>query len=293
MAAPVHPYSDYGVALRTLRSARSSLGWVLFFCVVVQFLGFATMYWTQQPYTFMKPGYEVQRTRFDDLYDQIQLQIQDWTPPPAATQGAGTQSATQAGVETMPAVTMPPRPLAVPFLVPNEESRRLNIHKQWDATYTVLVPVTQMLGLIAAASIPVLVFITLLLVLVAQAPGVAQITRALIWSVLLLFLVLPWQYFMQSFPIPGILYGYSELLRFVGPHVVPSGTAVPLYEKFILIARFILWPLLAMVVLLITSERLRAGLMLSIGHPIQSMAGGGRGRVPAAGAGGGTPARKA
>ncbi len=58
MPSPVHPYSDYGVALRTLRSARSWLAWLLAFCVVTQMVGFTLMRYTQQPYKSMKPAME-------------------------------------------------------------------------------------------------------------------------------------------------------------------------------------------------------------------------------------------
>ena len=49
MPSPVHPYSDYGVSLRTLRAARSWLALMVITSVIVQFVGFALMWWTPQP----------------------------------------------------------------------------------------------------------------------------------------------------------------------------------------------------------------------------------------------------
>jgi hypothetical protein len=132
-----------------------------------------------------------------------------------------------------------------------------------------LVPLTQILGLIATASQTIIVFITLLVVLVAQAPGVAQITRSLIWSVLLLFTILPWQYFARDFPIPGVIYGYHELLQQIGPHVV--GEHVYRYQVALVYLRFVVWPALGLLIQLIMSERFRAGIMIAIGHPLQSI----------------------
>lgn len=253
MASPVHPYSDYGVALRTLKSARGWLALLLFLCVVCQWVGFGLMYGTGQPYKFQKPGYTViqeEPTRF-------QVAGREWRKWWHGE--ATTQDATQPGGRTSDTV----------FFEGTPQSRRLNIHEQWDATYTMTVPMTQVLGLMAACSQTIIVFLTLLVILVAQAPGVAQVTRSLIWTTLLLFMVLPWQYFARSYPVPGILYGYDEMLRMIARRVV--GEKLAGYEILLIYARFIIWPAMAMLVLLITSERFRAGIMLAIGHPLQSM----------------------
>jgi hypothetical protein len=233
MPSPVHPYSDYGVSLRTLRTARGWLGFWLLACVVWQFVGFALMYWTQQPYMSMRPEYVQQ------------------VAATAPVMGPATQG-------------------AVPFFPGTVQSRRLNVRPQWDVTYTMVVPVTQLCSLVAVSSQVIIVFITLLVMLVAQAPGVAQITRSLIWSVLLMFMFLPWQYFAREFPIPGVIYSYAELLRFIGPHVVKGEPTYPLHV-WLVMGRFIVWPLVGLFVLLITGERYRAGIMIAIGHPLQSI----------------------
>ncbi|MGN6367347.1 MAG: hypothetical protein ACTHN5_03710 [Phycisphaerae bacterium] len=230
MPSPVHPYSDYGVALRTLRSARGWLGFLLLACVIMQFVGFALMCWTQQPYKNMRP-------------EKVA------TGSPA----------------TMPVVAVEEET----FYPGSVQSQRLNIRNQWDTTYTMAVPVTQLCAVIAVSSQAIVVFITLLVVLVAQAPGVAQITKSLIWSVLLLFMFLPWQYFARDFPIPGVIYSYKELLRLIEPHV--TGEHVARFTTFLLYGRFVAWPLIGLFVLLITAERFRAGIMIAIGHPLQSI----------------------
>ncbi len=231
MPSPVHPYSDYGVALRTLRSARGWLGFLLLACVIMQFVGFALMCWTQQPYKNMRP------------------------------EKVGTAT---------PASTLPVVAVEEEAFYPGSvQSQRLNIRNQWDTTYTMAVPVTQLCALIAVSSQSIVVFITLLVVLVAQAPGVAQLTRSLIWSILLVFMFLPWQYFARDFPIPGVIYSYKELLRLIEPHV--TGEHVARFTTFLLYGRFVAWPLIGLFVLLITAERFRAGIMIAIGHPLQSI----------------------
>ncbi|MCL2639978.1 MAG: hypothetical protein FWD53_03950 [Phycisphaerales bacterium] len=227
MPSPVHPYSDYGVALRTLRSARSWLGFLLVICVLVQFVGFALMAWTSQPYESMHPERVI------------------------------GPSATPVEMRTVP--TSP-------------ESRRLNIRGQWETTYTISMPLTQIASLISVSSQAIIMFITLLVVLIAQAPGVTQLTKSLIWSILLLFMFFPWQYFARDFPIPGVIYGYQELLRHLVDIVAPyHDRPVPLYQHLIFYLRFVAWPLIGLFALLVTAERFRAGIMLAIGHPMQSM----------------------
>jgi hypothetical protein len=238
MAAPVHPYSDYGVALRTLKTARSWLSILLLLCVVTQFIGFALLYWTRQPYDAMEPLF---------------------TPASMPLTGADVL----AGSAGIPPNEWFPR---------TPDGKTLNIRKQWDGAYLTLVPITQLLGLIAVCSMTLLVYITLQVTLIAQAPGVAHITRSLIWMVLLLFMVFPWQYFFApEFPIPGVLYGYHELLRFIGPFVAKNGDKIYRYQSFLVIARFVFWPVIGMIVMIISAERFRAGIMLAIGHPLQSM----------------------
>ncbi len=245
MPSPVHPYSDYGVAMRTLKTARGWLGFMLFACVVAQFVGFALMMWTPQPYEKMKSGWKP--TADASAWGRIQDMLTSGTRP-----------------ATVPAAALPEQ-----FYPGSEQGRRLNVRNQWDTAYTMLVPVTQIAGVIAVSSQAIIVFVTLLIVLVAQAPGVAQITRSLIWSVLLVFMFMPWQYFARDFPIPGVIYRYSELLGLIGPIV--AGDRVYKYQIWLVYGRFIVWPMVGLLVLLITSERYRAGVMIAIGHPLQSL----------------------
>ena len=236
MPSPVHPYSDYGVALRTLRSGRSWLNVMLTCCLIAQFVGFALMWWTPQPYEGMKGRWR------------------GWISP--TSQIARTQP-------------------AEPVFAGTPETRHLNVRDQWAMAFTIAVPITQIASILAVCSQTIIIFVALLVVLVAQAPGVAQITRSLIWSVLVLFMFLPWQYFARDFPnpgdfpIPGVIYSYTEMLQRIGPHVV--GDKVFPFDTWMVYGRFIVWPLLGALAMVVTGERFRAGIMIAIGHPLQSM----------------------
>jgi len=234
--------------LRTLKSARSWLGFMLFICVLAQFVGFALMWWTPQPYDGMKARWLPAPTAVSRIIDDVRASLTSTTQPAAA-----------------PVKNPPPDA----FHPGADDNHRLNVRPQWAPVYAMSIPVTQLAGLIAVSSQVIIVFVTLLVVLVAQAPGVAQITRSLIWSVLLLFMFLPWQYFARDFPIPGVIYSYAELVMRIGPHVV--GDKINPFEVWMIYARFLVWPIFGLLALVIAAERFRAGIMIAIGHPLQSM----------------------
>jgi hypothetical protein len=253
MPSPVHPYSEYGVALRTLRSARTWLGYLLLICVLAQVVGFLLMWATQQPYKGLHAKLEQPaKTGWDVLYEEYHRLR-------GATTRGDVDAANVKG--------------ASEFFPSSQQAARLNMREQWDRTYRMTVPVTQILSLMAVCSQVIVMFLTLLLILVAQAPGVVHVTRGLIWSILLLFIVFPWQHSIApNFPFPGVVYSYQELLEYITPHVASDWPEkVYGYQKLLVYARFLLWPAASMLVLLVVSEKFRAGTMLAIGHPLQSM----------------------
>jgi hypothetical protein len=66
-----------------------------------------------------------------------------------------------------------------------------------------------------------------------------------------------------------VIYSYAELVQRIGPLVV--GEKVLPIMFWMVYGRFIIWPVLGVLVLIITAERYRAGVMIAIGHPLQSM----------------------
>jgi hypothetical protein len=264
MSAPVHPYGDYGVALRTLRSGRNFLGYVLFFSVMLQVVGFILMRFTTQPYRAGKPVIVVQHS----------------PRHPAALSNSHGRPVPRAGLpenlEGFPAVGADGQSIenyqSGRMVMGEKTGRRLNLRRQWRESYYLIAAITQLLGLLACGSQAIIIFVTLLVILVAQAPGVANMTRSLIWSVILLFMVFPWQYVLPGFPIPGVLYGWHELHNTLAlAFLPPPGHGISFDQRILIVGRYVLWPVLALVVMLVTAERFRAGVRLAIGHPLQSM----------------------
>ena len=184
MASPLHPYGDYGTALQNLRGARNTLGYILFFCVLMQIVGFFLMRFTTQPYIGGKvvSGQTAAAIHSKSLHagkvqSGVAVELPESDGFDQVPQGSGSVE-NLSGSQWYKQVTV---------------GRKLNLRQQWVATYYMLAPVTQLLGLLAAASQAIIIFVCLLVVLVAQAPGVSHLSRSLIWSVILIFLVLPWQ----------------------------------------------------------------------------------------------------
>ena len=265
MSAPVHPYGDYGVALRTLRSGRNFLGYVLFFSVMLQVVGFILMRFTTQPYRAGKPVVTIKH-----VSDHRAAVLRDAPGKP------GAQAGLPENLDVFPPAAAEGQSIenyqSDRLVMGEKAGRRLNLRRQWRESYYLIAPITQLLGLLASGSQAIIIFITLLVILVAQAPGVANMTRSLIWSVILLFMVFPWQYVLPGFPIPGVLYGWHELHNTLAlAFLPPPGHGISYDQRILIVGRYVLWPVLALVVMLVTAERFRAGVRLAIGHPLQSM----------------------
>ncbi len=265
MSAPVHPYGDYGVALRTLRSGRNFLGYVLFFSVMLQVVGFILMRFTTQPYRAGNPVIVVHHASSNHRAALFQWHRQPVMRAglPESLESFPTAQAGGQSIENYQSDRM---------VLGEKAGRRLNLRRQWRESYYLIAPIAQLLGLLASGSQAIIIFVTLLVILVAQAPGVANMTRSLIWSVILLFMVFPWQYVLPGFPIPGVLYGWHELHSTLAlAFLPPPGHGISFDQRILIVGRYVLWPVLALVVMLVTAERFRAGVRLAIGHPLQSM----------------------
>ncbi len=264
MSAPVHPYGDYGVALRTLRSGRNFLGYVLFFSVMLQVVGFILMRFTTQPYRAGTPVIVVHHSpRHRSAWSNSNQRPVLRAGLPESLQGFAASGTEGQSIENYQSDRM---------VLGEKAGRRLNLRRQWRESYYLIAPITQLLGLLASGSQAIIIFVTLLVILVAQAPGVANMTRSFIWSVILLFMVFPWQYVLPGFPIPGVLYGWHELHSTLAlAFLPPPGHGISFDQRILIVGRYVLWPVLALVVMLVTAERFRAGVRLAIGHPLQSM----------------------
>lgn len=116
----------------------------------------------------------------------------------------------------------------------------------------------------------VLSFVLLLLVkimLVGRLIGVARVTSAYCWCLLLVMLLFPWQAFLQThdfgsraFMIPGVLYTWDELLAFARFPTDDLATAILKW------ARFVGWPVVAVLILMVIQVKSNRGLRQALGE---------------------------
>jgi hypothetical protein len=103
--------------------------------------------------------------------------------------------------------------------------------------------------------------------LVGRLLGVSRLVSAFFWCILLLVLLFPWQAFLMNqtftsneFKIPGVLYTWSELA--VRGRLHPQGISLAILYW----ARFVGWPILAIVIVVIVQHQSRTGLRLAMGE---------------------------
>jgi len=125
---------------------------------------------------------------------------------------------------------------------------------------------TDFLGIILSALLAIVLLLLVLIMLVGRLIGVARVTSALIWCVVLGVLLFPWQAFLNwqqlsnGFRLPGVLYTWFELIE---PRVVSD---LPLDQSILLWARFVGFPVLAIIILLVLQAKSNRGLRLALGE---------------------------
>jgi hypothetical protein len=99
------------------------------------------------------------------------------------------------------------------------------------------------------------------IMLLGRLLGVSRLIAAFLWCMVLITLLFPWQAFLMNqtfnsteFKIPGVLYTWSELV--VRGRLRPSGMMLSLLYW----ARFVGWPMVAMILTLMIQNDSRLGL---------------------------------
>ncbi len=130
-----------------------------------------------------------------------------------------------------------------------------------------LTGVTTFLGTV----LPVLLSLVLLLVvnimLVGRLIGVARVTSAYLWCLVLALLLFPWQAFLgkvtfysADFRIPGVLYTWDELAS--QARFAASQPEVAILKW----SRFVVFPLIALVILMMVQAKSNRGMRQAMGQ---------------------------
>ena len=121
-------------------------------------------------------------------------------------------------------------------------------------------------GVVFGILLALTLFLTVHIMLVGRLIGVAYVTRAFVLSLFLALLLFPWQTILatrevRDIVLPGVLYTWGELSG-----RVPGEATGDFWHQAMYWARFVAWPLVTLIVLLLVQVRSGKGLKLALGE---------------------------
>lgn len=128
------------------------------------------------------------------------------------------------------------------------------------------------LGIVLAIVLAAVLLLITKIMLVGRLIGVAQVTSAFVWCVLLIVLLFPWQAFLQNtdftgdFKIPGVLYTWSELTNPTLGAKFNITSDLGTNQTVLRWARFAGFPALSLVLLLMIQAKSSRGLRAALGE---------------------------
>jgi hypothetical protein len=170
----------------------------------------------------------------------------------------------------------------------SSDNRASTLHIAANDVLRYLIPVANFLGILFAVLLSVVLFLIVMIMLVGRLIGVAGVTSGFVWSVLLLLLLFPWQAFLISegrspsayaaapgrstysyeylaeqpaFKVPGVLYTYPELRDEAN---FDHNWKEP--EVILKWARFLVFPLVTLLILMMVQAKSSRGLRLALGE---------------------------
>ncbi|HRK30149.1 MAG TPA: hypothetical protein PLD59_03645 [Tepidisphaeraceae bacterium] len=138
---------------------------------------------------------------------------------------------------------------------------------KWFDSFHYLVGLTGFLGIALSIVLSLVLFLLVKIMLVGRLIGVARVTSAYVWTLVLIVLLFPWQAFLsdhtfssREFIIPGVLYTWDELLQFAR---FSTEELAPAILKW---ARFVGFPVLAVLMLMVIQIKSNRGLRQALGE---------------------------
>ena len=123
-------------------------------------------------------------------------------------------------------------------------------------------------GLICSILLTLTLFLTIHVMLVGRLIGVRDVTRALVVSFVLLFLLVPWQTLLVTqnlgkgdFVLPGILFTWREI-----DGRVPLVAGADIFAQTLYWGRFVAMPAVGLILILVVMARSGRGLKYALGE---------------------------
>ena len=186
-------------------------------------------------------------------------------PRPATQNAQDEPSATQPTPKPAPPGDDEPAPFEAlqsartdePFTSEPDEGPPLVDGEQ---VYTMLVtalPIARAVGLLAAMLLTAVLLVSLAITLLGRLSGVAYLTSALLWSLLLAVMLVPWNLAFEGFGLPSALFSGPELVE--GTSRVLSTANVGWAVELVYWLRFVAYPAAALLVWLAVLIQYRRG----------------------------------
>ncbi|MBC8106726.1 MAG: hypothetical protein H7Z14_09070 [Anaerolineae bacterium] len=143
----------------------------------------------------------------------------------------------------------------------------------WQDLARYAIGASDFIGVAGTILLALVLYLIVQIMVVGRLIGVSRVIAALIWTFVVLLLVFPWQAFLRDhvftsreWMLPGVLYTWDELIN-----RVTIGTRGQEQDIKILVlhwARFVAWPLVAVILLLSIQVKSNRGLRQALGEEV-------------------------
>ena len=144
-----------------------------------------------------------------------------------------------------------------------------NARRMLPSVLRYLMAIIDFLGIVLILVLAVVLMLIVKIMLVGRLIGVARVTSAFVWCVFLALLLFPWQAFLQNtdftgdFKLPGVLFTWSELVH---PTAGAKFSSSDFNQSILRWARFVGWPVIALILLLVVQAKSSRGLRAALGE---------------------------
>jgi hypothetical protein len=175
--------------------------------------------------------------------------------------------------QTTPSMSITIAPAAIPATMPamsaTTQPAVQGATRMAGPTLQYVTSLIDFFGIVLVIVLAVVLLLITTIMLVGRLIGVAQVTSAFVWCVFLGILLFPHQTFWQDvdfsngFKIPGVLYTWAELMDSKAGARFVAGADL---QSVLHWARFVGWPVVALIVLLMVQAKSSRGLRAALGE---------------------------
>jgi hypothetical protein len=147
------------------------------------------------------------------------------------------------------------------------------VEATWHSVAQYAVGTSVFIGVAGTILVALMLYLITQIMVVGRLIGVSRVIGALVWTFVVLLLMFPWQAFLsdQAFRtrdwiLPGVLYFWPELLANVT--LGTRGDEAPISRLILHWARFVAWPVIAIILLLLIQVKSNRGLRQALGEDV-------------------------